>query len=176
MGIAKAHHGAVTVESRQGEMTRFTVYLPLTRTEEIPERITEESSFAAGGRILFVEDDQDQIDTVPRILERLGYRVTPCMSAMCAVDEVSSRPESFDVVVTDFDMPVTDGVELARILYDMEPGLPVVMVSGRERATDFGDVPNIRKMVLKPYSGQSLSAVIREVLFEKAESKYEVQG
>ena len=176
MGIAKAHHGAVTVESRQGEMTRFTVYLPLTRTEEVPETITEDSSFEVGGRILFVEDDQDQIDTVPRILERLGYRVTPCMNAMCAVDAVSSRPESFDVVVTDFDMPVTDGIELARILYDMEPNLPVVMVSGRDRAADSGEVPNIKKTVLKPYSGQSLSVVIREVIFETGEKEYEVQG
>jgi DNA-binding NtrC family response regulator len=120
-----------------------------------------------------VEDDRDQLETVPRLLERLGYRVTSCSDAMSAVDAVSSRSEGFDLVVTDFDMPGTDGIELARILYEMEPDLPVILVSGRERAAGKNGAENIRRTMLKPYNGQDLSEIIRRVMSEEGVSRAE---
>jgi CheY-like chemotaxis protein len=71
-------------------------------------------------------------------------------------------------VVTDFDMPVTDGLELARILLGNAPDLPLIMVTGLERAITLEGVPNIKKTVLKPYNGQELSEAIMEVLGQKA--------
>jgi signal transduction histidine kinase/CheY-like chemotaxis protein len=173
LGIAKAHHGAVTVESRAEEMTSFTVYLPLIPVEEVRVKPGPAQTAEVRARILFVEDDRDQLETVPRLLERLGYRVTSCSDAMSAVDAVSSRSEGFDLVVTDFDMPGTDGIELARILYEMEPDLPVILVSGRERAAGKNGAENIRRTMLKPYNGQDLSEIIRRVMSEEGVSRAE---
>jgi len=168
LGIIKAHYGSVSVESRPGEMTRFTVYLPIRPLRERSEDRPRRAPGQGAGRLLFVEDEQDQLETVPRILERLGYKVTVCSDAMCAVGAVLSNPKAFDLVVTDFDMPVTDGLELARILLGNAPDLPLIMVTGLERAITLEGVPNIKKTVLKPYNGQELSEAIMEVLGQKA--------
>jgi PAS domain S-box-containing protein len=170
MGIIKAHYGGVSVESRPGSMTRFTIYLPIKPMREKHAEANRRAEGNAGGRLLFVEDDQDQLETVPRILERLGYKVTVCGDAMCAVGAVLSDPKAFDLVITDFDMPVTDGLELARILLGNAPDLPLIMVTGLERAMTLKSVPNIKKTVLKPYNGQELSEAIIEVLSQTAGS------
>ncbi|SNS06371.1 PAS domain S-box-containing protein [Humidesulfovibrio mexicanus] len=165
-GIIKAHKGAVAVSSIPWERTSFDIYLPKQRDLDQEEQPLAEHVRPGQGRVLFVEDDDDQLATIPRVLGRLGYEVTGCASALEALRLLADRPGGFDVVLTDFDMPQVNGVEFAwRLLFE-HPGLPVVMISGRLHT---GDVPpdlppNILRVLAKPYSQASISEALREIL------------
>jgi DNA-binding NtrC family response regulator len=117
------------------------------------------------GRILFVEDDEDQLQTTPRILESLGYDVVATSDPMEVIGMVARDPYVFDLVITDFDMPDTNGVELALSLQDTAPHLPVMLVSGREdAATAASRLKNIKRVVIKPYNKNIIAEAIDSVL------------
>ena len=67
---------------------------------------------------------------VGHLLERLGYRATCFCDPAAALDVVQAHPGEYDVVVTDYKMPPMSGLDVARVLRSVEPGLPVVISSG----------------------------------------------
>jgi PAS domain S-box-containing protein len=165
-GIIQAHKGAVAVTSVPWERTSFAIYLPeFERLGDadigLPEQVRR-----GQGRILFVEDDEDQLATIPRVLGRLGYEVTGKSSAIEALRALDENPGRFDAVLTDFDMPEVNGVEFARRLAAQHPGVPVVMISGRLHTGDIPPdlPPNILRVLAKPYSQAAISEALREIL------------
>jgi CheY-like chemotaxis protein len=121
-------------------------------------------------RLLFVEDDPDQLETVPRLLADLGYRVTPAPDARQALRRIRDSAVPFDLVITDFDMPGMDGMAFTRRLEELDPALPVIMVSGRRNAAERAtESPSIRRVVLKPYDRSTLAAAVRATLDDSPE-------
>ncbi|BBD10013.1 ATP-binding protein [Desulfovibrio ferrophilus] len=165
LGIVRGHRGSIEVESSPGH-TAFTALFPEALGDEVQPVTPILPEFIPGaGHLLFVEDDEDQYETIPRVLETLGYSVTPARNAAEALEIVAGDPDGFDLVITDFDMPGLNGLELARRLaYDL-PGVPVVMITGRERAVDHASaLDNVSRIVLKPYDRNTIAQAIREVL------------
>ncbi|EPR39886.1 PAS/PAC sensor hybrid histidine kinase [Desulfovibrio sp. X2] len=167
-GIIAAHKGAVILSSPPGEGARFEVWLPcIAACMSAPGEDEDAPSSPRPGteHVLFVEDNPDQLMTVPKALERLGYAVTPARDAHEALDALARTERPFDVVITDYDMPEVDGVEFARNLAQIAPGLPVVMVSGRRGAVDAAvRAPSIRLVLPKPYNASDLSRALGQVL------------
>ncbi len=165
LGIVRNHGGGIRLESAPFERTAFDIFLPRI-TQPQPEGVADQNQATMGrGSILFVEDDEDQLATAPRMLSRLGYQVTPCRSALMAIEALERAPEAFDLVLTDYDMPEMDGIELAHRLETLVPGLPVVLVSGRLGAVqNWPSGGNIRKLVHKPYDQAAMAQAIREAL------------
>jgi len=165
-GIVKAHKGAVAVSSIPWERTSFDIYLPLHEQSQHEDAGLPEQVRRGQGRVLFVEDDQDQLATIPRVLGKLGYEVTGCATALEALRALDENPYAFDAVLTDFDMPEVNGVEFARRIMAEHPGLPVIMISGRLHTGDIPlDLPsNILRVLAKPYSQAAISEALREIL------------
>jgi PAS domain S-box-containing protein len=164
-GIVKGHNGAITVSSSPWDNTRFDIYLPSNEKLDESGSIPLHKLAPGVGRILFVEDDEDQLQTTPRILESLGYDVVATSDPMEVIGMVARDPYVFDLVITDFDMPDTNGVELALSLQDTAPHLPVMLVSGREdAATAASRLKNIKRVVIKPYNKNIIAEAIDSVL------------
>ncbi len=79
-------------------------------------------------RILVVDDDEAVRDTVCEALTMLGYATECANDASDALDRF--RPGRYQLVVTDLAMPLINGLELARQLRVLEPGLPILIFSG----------------------------------------------
>ncbi len=171
-GIVKNHRGAVRVASLPGMSTGFDVFLPLLGQAEAAPPPQDAAANRGRDRILFVEDDEDQLLTIPRVLAQLGHEVTAYGGAAPALARLALDAGAFDVCITDYDMPDINGLELARRIAALAPRLPVILVSGR-----LGDIEdrelagNIKKIVLKPYNQAIISAAIREVLDAKPQTK-----
>jgi PAS domain S-box-containing protein len=165
-GIVKAHRGAVRVSSDPFRRTAFEVWLPMLDAEGAPLPISDAGDLRGGDeRILFVEDDDDQLHTIPRVLESLGFTVRALKSPSHAAQLLRENPSAYDLVITDFDMPETNGLELADEIGDIAPRVPVIMVSGRDVAAEGAlAFPNIKAIVPKPYNRNILSETIRKVL------------
>jgi PAS domain S-box-containing protein len=163
-GIVKGHQGAVRLTSVPWERTAVDIFLPLRHGDQA-QPVSHAGAAAPGReRVLFVEDDVDQLATTPRLLESLGYAVTASQYPAAALKLLAEGGDDFDLVVTDFDMPETNGLELARSVAHMLPGLPVIIVSGREVPAEAASLANVAGVVMKPYTKENLSQAIRQAL------------
>jgi DNA-binding NtrC family response regulator len=78
-------------------------------------------------RVVVVDDEPDMVDNAVRILGRAGWECLPTTDPHRALSYVEAeRP---DVVITDLKMPGMDGMELLGRVRDIDPDLPVVMVT-----------------------------------------------
>ncbi|NDV21975.1 ATP-binding protein [Desulfovibrio sp. JC022] len=168
-GLIKGHGGGISVSSTPEVRTCFEIFLPV----QGQLRDTARKSYGAlpmgKENILFVEDDEDQLETTPRILESLGYMVTALASPEKAFNLIVDEPGRFDLMITDYDMPHTNGLELARMVQDVAPDLPILVVSGRRNVLSYVadveyDVKSVRKVLMKPYNKTTIADAIREVL------------
>ena len=83
-----------------------------------------------GQHVLVIDDDEVVATVIESLLVRAGYRVTVHTDGPAAVDQVRSAPQSFDLVLTDFNMPGLSGLAVARALSTARPDLPVMIASG----------------------------------------------
>jgi len=77
--------------------------------------------------ILIVDDDRRITRTLSDILKVSGYQTMEASSGPDALEKV--RAMKFDCVISDIKMPEMDGVELHRRLREIQPGLPVILMT-----------------------------------------------
>ncbi|AGW12460.1 hybrid sensor histidine kinase/response regulator [Megalodesulfovibrio gigas] len=167
-GIVAAHKGTVTLSSTPHVRTVFDIFLPFLEEDAVLGPVEETRAVPGTQSILFLEDNQDQLRTIPRALARLGYTVQAFPAAAEALEAMAGIVGGrigYDVVVTDYDMPDINGAEFARALEQLFPDIPVIMVSGRGTALEAArNVPAIKHVLLKPYNVADLTRVIQEVV------------
>jgi PAS domain S-box-containing protein len=161
-GIIKAHGGMIGLDSAPGEGARFVIYLPKAGRAQARSVQEEHAGSHGSGMILYVEDDADQFFTIPRVIESLGYTVIAQRDPREALDIFSRRPEHFTAVVTDFDMPGINGVELARAILAANPRLPVVLVTGRRAEAEAALGGAALTILAKPYNRDELARALRQ--------------
>jgi DNA-binding response OmpR family regulator len=87
----------------------------------------------AGARILIVEDDQDCRELIRTFLERAGATVL-CVDSVAAAMDCVYRSFDPDVVLTDYAMPVANGLELIRQFRNVPSSraiaVPILVISG----------------------------------------------
>jgi len=156
-GIIKGHKGGILVQSVVGEGTTFEIFLPKSGDTDILSDQDSIPTVAGPLSILFVEDDMDQLNSVPRILRDMGHKVEALQDPMTAIKRSKREPRDIDILITDYDMPTINGVQLAEQL----PDLPVVLISGREDAIDAAkNHSNIIRILIKPYDRHDLKKVL----------------
>lgn len=164
-GIVHSHKGGLRVSPAQDGGTMFEIYLPKAEEDGAIHSNYSGAIQSRGANVLFVEDDEDQLNTTPRLLKIMGCHVVGVRDPSKAVAMVEDDPHRFDLLITDYDMPGMSGAQVAREVYEMVPDMPVILVSGREDAAlAAGDLPNIRRVVIKPYDKDVLSIAISEAL------------
>ncbi len=165
-GIMQDHEGAVTVESAPGQGTTFQLFFPEKIGEATVAPAGESAvQYGRGERVLFIDDEQALCDSTGQILEKLGYRATVQSSPVAALELFRARPDDFDLVITDLTMPLVTGIELARDLLALRPGLPVLLASGFSGVWTAEKVraEGVRDLLIKPLTASALSVAIRRV-------------
>jgi two-component system cell cycle sensor histidine kinase/response regulator CckA len=163
-GIMQQHDGAVTVTSELGRGTHFHLYFPLATAR--PEEPAAEAHattvpFGQGQSILFVDDDASIVETVRKVLQRLGYTVSAHLRAEDALAEFEATPDRFALVLSDLTMPGTNGLQLASRVRARRPQIPLVLVSGYWPESDLGEARRLRVSATlhKPLSYESIGRI-----------------
>ena len=120
-------------------------------------------------RILVVDDDSDIRLLNAEVLKRSGYEVDTAEDGEAgwkALHAVSYAPDSYDLLITDNDMPGLSGLDLVKKLRAARMELPVIMATGTLPPQELARNPWLQPAatLLKPYTIEELLGTVREVL------------
>ncbi|RME71532.1 MAG: response regulator, partial [Chloroflexi bacterium] len=170
-GIITQHNGFILADSRLGQGTTFTIYLPY-----YPEKQVQPLSSGAGAGqiagqnelILLVEDNPTVLDITRAMLTHLGYRVLTAKNGAEAVELFQIHGDDIALVLTDVTMPEMGGLELAQTISARQAGVKIIAVSGypmdASRDVDRWRQVGIVEWLQKPLNLQTLGQALRRAL------------
>jgi two-component system cell cycle sensor histidine kinase/response regulator CckA len=168
-GIVLQSGGSIRVESQLGVGTMFTVALP--RGDAMPKQapVRPPLPLASGKNLetVLVCDDDDSVRTLlGNVLALRGYTVLTAANAKQAIEAFSRHEGTIDLLVTDVVIPEQSGIELAAILRERHPKLPVLYVSGytddpKVLASELGPATYF---LAKPFVPSELTRVVCSIL------------
>ncbi len=169
-GFVTQSKGHIEMRSEVGRGTTVEIYLPCgddpAPSAQDARAVEEESPRGRGERILVVEDSAPVRELSVTFLERLGYVTTAVGTGAAALEALEADP-SVALLFTDVVLPGgMSGVELARQVHALVPGLPVLYVSGyAEAAANHRDRLDPSSNLLdKPFTEAQLARRVRATL------------
>ena len=117
-------------------------------------------------RILIAEDEEPIRECLRTILEQEGHQVTEARNGAEALNLFTIG--EFDLVITDFQMPVMKGDELAVKLKLLAPSLPILMVTASAKARREAENP-VDALLSKPFALTELYCALRKLFSAQQE-------
>ncbi|MCG2584287.1 response regulator [Massilia sp. TS11] len=154
--------GKIEVASRPGEGSsfHFDLEFPLSG---LPERVTVMPAALNEARVLLVDDSTIALDILVEALQALPLRVDTAISgpdALAMIRAADIKRDPYKLVLTDWQMPGMDGIELARAVcaddgLGARPAMVLVTAFGREEVQREAEAAGITGFLFKPI-GQSV--------------------
>ncbi|MFM1919437.1 MAG: hypothetical protein RLZZ303_1071 [Candidatus Hydrogenedentota bacterium] len=135
LGLAMAHsivaaHGGTIRLLPTERGAAIEVLLPVA-PEELADAPSEtETHRPGGGKILVVDDEESIALMLQRRLTVLGYNACATSNSRDALDMFRAAPDEFQLVITDQQMPGLSGDQLAASLHELNPKLPIIVMTG----------------------------------------------
>ncbi len=114
--------------------------------------------------ILLVDDNQDCLELVKKVLENKGMTVHCVENGEIALCEL--RENTFYLMITDLSLPGLDGFALAQKALKIAPGMPVIMITGEKSPgiTRLAEEIGIVKVLFKPFYPNEMLTTVREAV------------
>lgn len=197
--LVELHHGTIGVESELGKGSTFTVDLPIDKdsyeeyelmegelsannvkadvileNEELTDSETVENLRTADNHLLLVEDNEELLYLMERILSR-HYHVLIAKDGLEALDII--KDNEIDIIISDVMMPEMDGLELCRTLKsNLETShIPIILLTAKNTAEDRIECYNAGAdgYISKPFELKILEARINNFIMHKKNKQEE---
>ena len=165
-GIVKGHGGYIDVESKKGQGTTFSIYLPASEKEVHKAVKTAEEVIEGTETVLLVDDEQVILEVGQDLLEAMGYRVLIARDGNEAIEVYKKNRDEIEIVVLDMVMPGMGGGEAYDRIKGINPDIKILLSSG---FSIDGEATEILErgcdgFIQKPFNMRQLSQAIRKVL------------
>ena len=171
-GIVQQCGGEIEIQSRPGEGTEISIFLPATaHVETLPVTETSSRPLRGSGHILLVEDETELRHANAEFLASIGYSVSCAANGLEAL-QLLDHIGHIDLVISDVVMPKMNGREFANNLLKVRPNTKLLFVSGHadDVVLQTGISRSGTPFLQKPYTLKQLSAKIHEILEEELRS------
>lgn len=167
--IIKKHNGYITVDSRLGKGTKFSIYMPSENSGIIAAEI-KPRLYMGKGKVLVVEEDDNIRLLLERILETLGYQGVFASTYQESI--AIFRTEKFDLIIADLtvrgNMQVRDfSLEIKKI----DPNALIILSSGYSNDPQIINFSSYgyAGVLIKPFKIEDISIEINRILVHKPE-------
>lgn len=170
--------GTIRVESREGYGSTFEVCLPMPEAGRPDKEGRPEEGYArlSGLETILIDDDRMQADLTRRMLERHGIACDCCHNMTELAERLRSK--RYDLLLTDMQMPETDGYGVLALLRNSNLGqskdIPVLAVTARaDVETDRTEEGGFAGYLHKPFSMDELLAAVAECTADRTPKRQE---
>lgn len=176
-GLVALLSGTISVSSKEGVGTEFQVTLPLELTDGCVNnsQMQKSNPMHMPHSVLVVDDDPLQLEIIKEMLERNMVSCTICKTASDVVKEM--RSHDYDMILSDIQMPGTDGFALFELLRKSNIGnsrdIPIIAMTARgDCETDALLEYGFASSIFKPFSMQELLEHIANIMPHKANGEH----
>jgi nitrogen-specific signal transduction histidine kinase/ActR/RegA family two-component response regulator len=165
-GIVESYKGAIHVSSQEGKGTVFDIYLPAIESRADLDKSEAEHMPKGTEHILFVDDEPIIVEMGKSQLEALGYKVSTRSDSLEALALFKSKPDSFDLIITDMTMPKMTGDELAKDIKRIRPDIPIILCTGfsSKLTSKSAQQLDIDGLLMKPIILKDMASAVRKVI------------
>ena len=118
--------------------------------------------------VLLVDDCEDVLFIHASLLKKLGYCVTAVTDGQQALNTFMDNRELFSIIISDYQMPKMDGVELIKSIRLYDKAIPILIISGRIESFLAEDVSDTAVQVAsKPLSLNLFTNLIDQMLYKQ---------
>lgn len=170
--IIKKHGGHILVESKPGEGTTFTFYLPASKKHV--KQIVEEGDIysipTVNARVLVMDDEAEIRELIKEVLENMGMEVLTCADGKTAIEIYQKEMQSsapIDLVILDLTVPgELGGKETLNELLKIDPKVKAIVSSGYSNDPIMSEYKKygFKGVVSKPYQVNELIVTVQNVL------------
>ena len=157
-GIVKNHDGFIEVKSKLGHGTTFWIYLPIPseaarQTSATGSNYTALKRAGSGETILFVDDEETQLNVMRRFLENEGYRVLSAQNGVEALETFKQHKDAIAVAVLDLGLPQLSGWQAFQQMREICPELKALIATGMISPEVEAEIAQEKlcEVILKPY-------------------------
>jgi PAS domain S-box-containing protein len=166
-GFAKQSNGAFLVQSELGAGTTAELWLPRAPATAVPESSasceSDNGISVPAMRVLLVDDHEEVRETTAAVLRDLGHEVVEAANGTQALERLNGRLSDFDLLVTDYAMPLLSGADFLREARGICPGVPALIITGYAEPDMIQGLPKGVHTLLKPFTPRALERAMARV-------------
>jgi PAS domain S-box-containing protein len=167
-GFARQSGGSLDIRSEVGVGTSVEVWLPRAKrtapaVSNRPVRSDIDCVRYRSLRILLVDDHDAVRETTAALLHDLGHSVALARDGQAMLRMLEAGPADYDLVVTDYAMPLLSGGDALLRARQIRPDLPGLIISGYADVRSIDRKPADVAVITKPFAPEELSRMIAEV-------------
>lgn len=165
-GIIQNHAGSISVRSKPGKGSSFTIFLPASENGQV-SNVPEGSPRLIEGNetILLVDDEETVLDAVGSMLRHLGYTVRTVGNGKSAIEEFKNNHQDIDLIILDMVMPGISGKEAFETFKQIDPHAKVLLCSGYTANGQAAEIieRGCQGFIQKPFTIHELSQKLGQV-------------
>jgi len=160
-GFMKQSGGSLRIDSAPGRGTAMELWLPRSFDNSFNDNAaSNEEPLTYSGKetpsVLLIDDSSVLRQLTAESLRRRGFPVTCASGGAEALAAIERAPHDFDVIVTDFAMPLITGIDVIRFARNLRGDWPAVIVTGYAEADTISDRPSDVPLLSKPFREKDL--------------------
>jgi CheY-like chemotaxis protein len=162
-GFARQSGGTIDINSTVGEGTVVEIWLPRADgagADAKPAKSSAKPAETRPLRILLVDDHEAVRETTAGMLSDMGHQVSTAGDGPAMLKMLEAAPGDFDLVVTDYAMPLMSGADMLKHARKIRPDLPGIIISGYADSRSIVRKPGEVAVLTKPFTLEQMQAAI----------------